>query len=342
MRQPLSISDMQEKKIGLGEDSDPISVCFESFVALGVLDGMGGAGGAECISDFGDSHTKAYVGSRIIRDAIEKQIKQLNELPNPKDLVDLLNCTILTRYQEEKEKYPPKSKGGLRSSLIKEYPTTLAMAFVSLSGDHYNIDSFWAGDSRNFIWDMNGLFQISLDDIRGKLDPLQNLHEDAPMTNCLQADAPFRINHKRIDSKPIVDKFIVLSATDGCFGYYPSPMDFEKILSDSLKYSNSLNEWKERLNEAFAYVTADDFSFSLAAFGFKDFKDIKKLLSRSKKGSFASYIYHRNEYESKVRKKQTLERELKDLAFELEDEIKSLWSTYKETYLKYMTTDEEG
>ena len=118
-------------------------------------------------------------------------------------------------------------------------------------------------------------------------------------------------------------------------------MDFEKILSDSLRYSDSLAEWKEKLIEAFAYVTADDFSFSIVALGFKDFKELKKLLSRSKKGNFASYIHNRNDYESKVRKKQNLEKEINELGIRLEYEINSLWSTYKETYLKYMTTDEE-
>ena len=72
---------MKPKKIGLGEDSEPIFLNRDFFVAVGVLDGMGGAGGAECISDFGDSHTKAYVASRIIKEAIEKAICQINTLP---------------------------------------------------------------------------------------------------------------------------------------------------------------------------------------------------------------------------------------------------------------------
>lgn len=341
MNQVLSISDMKEKKIGLGEDSDPIFLNQDSFVVVGVLDGMGGAGGAECDSDFGASHTKAYVASRIIKDAIEKGLRQLTNLPDSSDLKNFLEELISNRYEEERLNHPPKSKGGLRSSLIKEYPTTLAMVCISMDKDKYIVDSLWAGDSRNYIWNINGLFQISVDDLKGGLDPLQNLYEDAPMSNCLQADAPIIINLKRIEL-PTRDKFIILSATDGCFGYYPSPMDFEKILFDCLKNADTLDEWKEKLNHAFEYVTADDFSFSIAAFGFNQFKELKKFLSHSPKGSLARYFQKRSDFECKVRKRNKLNEVIAEIETQLESEIKELWPTYKQTYLKYMHTNEEG
>lgn len=340
MRHILSISDMKPKKIGLGEDSEPIFLDCDSFVAVGVLDGMGGAGGAECVSDFGDSHTKAYVASRIIKEAIEKALCQLTTLPNIRDFITFLENVITNRYEEERLKYPPKSKGGLRSTLIKEYPTTLAMVVVSIDDDKYVIDSIWAGDSRNYIWNMNGLFQISVDDLKGGLDPLQNLYEDAPMSNCLQADAPIKLNHKRIELSQR-DKFIIFSATDGCFGYYPSPMDFEKILFDCLRNANTLDEWKEKLSHAFEFVTADDFSYSFAAIGFNQFKDLKKFLSRSQKGTLARYFQKRYDFECKVRKRNKLDAEIAEIEAHLESEIKELWPNYKQSYLKFMISDEE-
>lgn len=340
MRQVLSISDMKEKKIGLGEDSEPIFLKKDSFVAIGVLDGMGGAGGAECNSDYGESHTKAYVASRIIRDTIEKVLLQLSTLPNSSDLIQLLEKTITHRYEEERLKYPPKSKGGLRSTLIKEYPTTLAMVLVSINDDRYLIDSIWAGDSRNYIWNMNGIFQISLDDLKGNLDPLQNLREDAPMSNCLQADAPIRLNHKRI-SIPLGERFLIMSATDGCFGYCPSPMDFEKLLLESLRNSDSNDDWKGRLSRAFESVTADDFSYSMAAFNFARFKDLNKFARKLLKGNLQKYFLKRNEYENAVRKKQQLETKISEYEDELLSQINEIWPTYKQSYLKFMSTDEE-
>lgn len=331
---------MKPKKIGLGEDSEPIFLNRDIFVAVGVLDGMGGAGGAECVSDFGDSHTKAYVASRIIKAALERALCQLSTLPEVPDFITFLEKVIANRYEEERLKYPPKSKGGLRSTLIKEYPTTLAMIIVSINDDKYIIDSIWAGDSRNYIWNMNGLFQISKDDLKGNLDPLQNLREDAPMSNCLRADAPIRLNHKRI-SVPIEEKFMVISATDGCFGYYPSPMDFEKILLESLRNAESIEEWKIRLSNAFEFVTADDFSYSIATFNFIRFKDLSKLAKKSLKGSLQKYFLKRKEYENAVRKKQQLEKLISDYEGELFSQINQIWPFYKQSYLKFISTDEK-
>lgn len=325
---------MQEKKQGLGEDSDPILLTLDGVTVVGVLDGMGGAGGAECDSDFG-VHTKAYVASRIIQKSIVDFIRQNPETILQDEFENQLKIIIEERFLEETRKYPPKSKGGLRSSLIKEYPATLALICISESKTGYVIDSFWAGDSRNYLWNSNGLFQISKDDLKGELDPLQNIREDAPMSNCLSADARFVINHKRIDEFPLEDKFIVLSATDGCFGYYPSPMDFEKVLSDALKGAESKEDWERRLSQAFAYVTGDDFSFSVAAFGYKDFKELKKIVGQSKKTYLFNYFHKRSSYEKIICKKKKLEAQIEQTKKQLEEDIDKIWPQYKEVYLKY-------
>ena len=325
---------MQEKKQGLGEDSDPILLTLNGLTVVGVLDGMGGAGGAECESDFG-VHTKAYVASRIVQKSIIDFIRQNPDTVLQDGFEKQLEKVIKDRFDEEIMKYPPKSKAGLRSSLIKEYPTTLALLCISESKTGYIIDSFWAGDSRNYLWNSNGLFQISKDDLKGELDPLQNIREDAPMSNCINADSGFSINHKRIEGFSIGDRFIVLSATDGCFGYYPSPMDFEKILSDALKGAESKEVWEKRLSQAFAYVTGDDFSFSIAAFGYRDFKELKKIVGQSKKGYLSSYFHKRSAYEADIRKKIKLEEQIEQTNKQLEEDIDRIWCQYKEVYLKY-------
>lgn len=339
MDKVLLIANMQEKKEGRGEDSDPIFFSNNDSIFLGVFDGMGGAGGAECESDFShdDIHmTKAYVGSRIVKDAIEKAIHENPELLFEPNLENIITNIIKVRYAEEKEKFPPKSKTGLRSALIKEYPTTLAISCITRDFDKISINSFWAGDSRNYIWNQNGLFQISLDDLMGNLDPMENLHEDAPMSNCIQADAPFKINHKNIliNAK---DKFVVISATDGCFGYYPSPMDFEKALIDSLNAAYTLEEFEKNLTTAFAYVTADDFSFSIAAVGFKNFNELKLYLGSPTK-LVKEYFSKRRYFEQEVRKTEEKIAKLKE---GVDSCLTSLWPEYKRNYLKYMESDEE-
>ena len=335
---------MQEKKEGRGEDSDPILLPNEkhyfpddNIIVLGVFDGMGGAGGTEWDSDFtedGKFKTKAYIGSRIVRNAIEKAIIDDPSIVLKEDFVDILKQIIIERYEKEKEKYAPKVKSGLRSALIKEYPTTLAITTITKDDKQYLIDSYWAGDSRNYIWSTECLFQISLDDLKGNPDPLQNLHEDAPMSNCIQADAPFKINHTRIPLN-INSKFIVISATDGCFGYYPSPMDFEKSLIDSLNYSNSFEEWEDNLTKAFAYVTGDDFSFSIAVIGFKSFKDLKSNFYSTNK-LIKNYYAKRAHFEQEVRKADDKIAKLRE---GIESSLNTLWPEYKNKYLKYMNED---
>lgn len=346
MERTYFLNKMIPKKEGRGEDSDPILLPNENFIfptdniiVLGVFDGMGGAGGAEWDSDFtedGQFKTKAYIGSRIVRNAIEKAIMDDPSIVLLKEFSDKLKKVIIERYASEKEKYPPKSKGGLRSALIKEYPTTLAITIIIQEENEYYIDSYWAGDSRNFIWNTDGLFQISIDDLKGNPDPLQNLHEDAPMSNCVQADAPFKINHKRIplSSK---SKFVAISATDGCFGYYPSPMDFEKSLIDTLHNSNSIEEWEGNLIKAFSFVTGDDFSFSIAAVGFKSFNELKSYLGSPNK-LIKSYYAKRTHFEQEVRK---ADEKIAKLKKSVDASLNWLWPQYKETYLKYMTEDEE-
>lgn len=334
------IANMQEKKEGRGEDSEPLLFYNNDSIFLGVFDGMGGAGGAECVSDFshdGIHMTKAYVGSRIVKDAIEKAIRENPSLLYKPDSHITLTSIIKNRFAEEKEKFPPKSNGGLRSTLTKEYPTTLAISCITPTTDHYSIDSFWAGDSRNYIWNQNGLFQISVDDLKGNLDPMQNLHEDAPMSNCIQADGTFKINHKNILVSD-KDKFVVISATDGCFGYYPSPMDFEKALLDSLNNASSIEEFEKNLTTAFAFVTADDFSFSIAAVGFKNFNEIKSCLGYPTK-LVKEYFSKRRYFEQEVRKTEEKIAKLRD---GVDSHLISLWPKYKRNYLKYMNSDEEG
>lgn len=340
MEKVLLFANMQEKKEGRGEDSDPILYSNNDSIFLGVFDGMGGAGSTECASDFshnGIDMTMAYIGSRIIRDAIEKSIHQNPKVLLEPNLINILVEIIKERYSIEKEKYPHQSRSSsLRSSLIKEYPTTLAIANIRICNSNYIIDSYWAGDSRNYLWTAEGLFQITLDDLKGNYDPLENLHEDAPLSNCIQANAPFNLNHKKIILNG-TQKFVVISATDGCFGYFPSPMDLEKALSDSLSSSQTIEEWNNNLSMAFSEVTADDFSFSIATVGFRNFTEVKSLLGKPNK-LVKDYFYKRRYFEQELKKS---EEKITRLRLNIERTLEDLWPKYKTSYLKFMTKDEE-
>lgn len=331
------LGDMREKRIGRGEDSDPILFSNEVIAVIGVLDGMGGAGSTECKSDYDkDGHrmTKAYVASRIIRMAILEAISQNPEMIIQSDFEDKLKTTISQRYALEKEKYPLTTKISLRSSLIKDYPTTLAMVTVSKVESHFTINSYWAGDSRNYLWTQDGLYQISKDDLKGDIDPLENIREDAPVSNCLHADGAFIIHHKPISEIPLTKKFIVISATDGCFGYYPSPMDFERILQSTLQRACTIEEWKKKLISEIESVSGDDFSFGIALIGFNDFNEVKKQFCNTNENL---YFKSRDNLD-KVKIK--FEQQKRRLEKKVEQNLNQAWADYKINYLKYIDNNE--
>lgn len=123
------------------------------------------------------------------------------------------------------------------------------------------INSLWAGDSRNYILLSSGLRQISTDDLRQLKDPLENLRSDDALSNCICQDKPFTIH--KVNCGFINEPVIILSATDGCFGYLTSPMHFEYILLDALMKSQSCESWCENIRKILSPISGDDFTLAL-------------------------------------------------------------------------------
>ena len=124
-----------------------------------------------------------------------------------------------------------------------------------------------------------GLFQISIDDLEAKGDPYENLSSDSPLSNQICADRDFFINKLPVSIKE--ERFVVFSATDGCFGYYPTPLHFEDALLRNLSTATSEQDWMQLLKEEFHNVAADDTSMSCLIYGFEDFNAFSALIARS-------------------------------------------------------------
>ena len=319
---------MMEKREGHGEDSNPLSIVKDNFYAVGVFDGMGGSGAAICKSEFGNDHTKAYVASRIIQEAISCYIENTK---NIKDInSDGIKSTVIGRLEQEKSHYPAKASG-LRSKLVRDYPTTLAIttAFKD-EEDSYTINSYWAGDSRNYLWTTEGFYQISKDDLDAELDPLENLRNDGALSNCICADRDFVINNKQII---VANKFVILSATDGCFNYFATPMHFQEVLLTGLKLSDNLYEWENFCRDELSSVTGDDVSLSLIAVGFEDFNELKDTFNQL---TIIGVDKIRNAQDEIKRLLSDVEKAKKSL----EDLIQSEWDEYKKSYMKYLFAKE--
>lgn len=324
----ISLCFMTEKKVGHGEDAPPILIIKDNYLVVGVFDGMGGAGAVTCNSSFGDEHTQAYVSSRIVSDAMQFffQNHLLKDDFTEEDMIAVLKSKLL----EEKEKYPPVVKSSLRSKLVRQYPTTLAITTLHEYDTYLEVDSYWAGDSHCYLWTNSGFYQISKDDLEEINDPMENLHNDSPISNCVCTDRDFVIHHLpiQLNKEPVV----ILCATDGCFGYYHTPMHFEHMLKSCLGQSRDAEEWKEKIQNELLKVTADDCSLSLIAYGFSSFDNLKHTIKVNCDNEFTKLV--KLEQDVDCAKHMFIEAKER-----YEKGVADGWRNYKQSYMKYINEE---
>lgn len=198
-----------------------------------VCDGLGGTGQTK--HKIGDQYyTSAYIGSRCVSDAIKKYCdEQQRELwtddiaTMTKKLKKYLASQLETCIQGYKLE---KSLGG---NMIELLPTTLAMAIFRKNGGFLDVRVIWAGDSRVYLLTpVDGLSQLSEDDVDGEFDAMKALGQ-SNMNNNVTGEGMDRFHLNYAEYKiPIQEGFILFAASDGCFDYIESPMQFEyKLLA---------------------------------------------------------------------------------------------------------------
>ncbi len=316
-----------EKIENHGEDAPPTLLLNPPHKGvLAVYDGLGGAGSKTYLLEEWNNEllSGAYLASRYAKQCLEDYFKKavLQDL----GLINQLSQHIKHNFQafaQSLESAPSR----LKSKLIKTLPTTLAgMAFYPAeTSNALIVNSFWAGDSRNYVLtDAQGLQQISIDDLNRQPDAMENLWQDATLSNCIDASGKFTINQQIFEiSLPC----ILLSATDGCFGYLPTPMHFEYILLHTLMNSFfDIEDWHEKLSEQLGQAAADDVSLSMCAIGFDNLNALKVHF-------FPRYqfIYHRYiaPYEAIMISQGIYKDEEQK-----REQLLQLWGNYKTDYYK--------
>lgn len=254
-----------EKKEGRGEDSWCYSLNEHAGI-IGVFDGCGGAG-ATVYKNI-SNHTGAYLASRAVADATMRWFDKLcsGESLAIKDLENhyLSHLALCSRVADQ-----PSSK--LKSTMMREFPTTVAMWLVLENAEKINVASVAAGDSRTYLLDHRGLMQISKDDLRNE-DAMSDIYNNASMTNVVSISHPFTLSST---ARTIDTPGILLAATDGCFGYYKSPMEFEYILLDCLMQANCVDEWDAAVQAEISKVAGDDQTLAVLVLGYGSFEAIK-------------------------------------------------------------------
>ncbi|PSK95229.1 protein phosphatase 2C domain-containing protein [Taibaiella chishuiensis] len=313
------------KKEGAGEDAPPINLIADNGIQflVAVFDGLGGSG-STVYEENGIAHTGAYVASRGVRDVVNEYFGKTGMQDIRVD--DTMIAELKQKIKEQLEarlksqKFEPTK---LRSSLIRTFPTTLALGLVTQAADQATIDVLWAGDSRVYALNpVQGLIQLTKDDLALGNDPYGNIERDSPMSNVVYLGDDYTINSLHVS---MAYPFFLLAATDGCFGYFPTPMHFEHLLLDSLSRASSAEDWKEHITSALQAVSGDDFTLSLRLAGMEhsSFTAIKELFRERTETMYRDYMQTIQEIESALLK-------LEDLKAHQKKTYKELWHKYRE------------
>lgn len=300
----------QEKIRYNGEDSYYTSINDNASI-VSVFDGCGGSG-AKKYNKF-QNKTGAYMSSRAVAGATKDWFAESFGTPEYEKAPALSLKKKIKEYLSICKEVGDEASA-LKGGLTKDFPTTASIIIAS-SEDNKNVDVLClsVGDSRCYLLSPEGgLMQLSEDDL-GNVDAMENLTTDAALTNVITTSKDFDIHQKKITVK---SPCVLFTATDGCFGYLSTPMEFEYLLIDTLLESQNVLEWESKLKEILISISGDDFSFTGLSIGFGTFQNLQ--------GSFrsrASYLL--SSYISK----------LKDASLE---EKKKLWEMYKGSYEFYI------
>lgn len=321
------------KIAGQGEDSDPILRVGRDVGIVAVFDGMGGAGGTVYQTPEGP-RTGAYLASRIARDVAEAHLVEalrpdsgLDADATAADLHAVVQGALQARLADL---HAPRS--GLRSKLLRALPTTMALVALHKAdpaASAWKADVFWAGDSRAYVFEPgSGAHQLTTDDLREPGDAMANLREDSVVSNAMSADTEFVVRRRTVAfSAP----FLVIAATDGCFGYVPSPMHFEQLILSTLCDADTAEEWSERLQRQVSAVTGDDAAMAALGVG-ADHEGLQRLFADRAALLSAEVVGPLDELAAAVeRAEQALEAARDEHRVRAQD----LWGAYKPAYQRY-------
>lgn len=230
------------------EDAYAYNLTDANMGYISVFDGCGGLGSRKYAS--AKNHTGAYLAARAACTAVDAWYEGAKAPANAAGI----RKTLTAKLESLREK-TSDGRRELVGSMVKTFPTTMAMASVWKSEAGISGKFLWAGDSRGFILDANGLKQYTTDDLEDDADAFSNIESDAPLSNVIHAGGDFRINEKAFSVKA---PSVILVASDGVFNYLPSPMHFEQLLLDTMLASDSVSAWEKAMEAKFNEISGDD------------------------------------------------------------------------------------
>ncbi len=319
---------------GQGEDSDPVVRHGRELGLVAVFDGMGGAGGTTYETPDGP-RTGAYLASRVAREVVEQRMVALLDpewnLDGAAAAQDLQRSVRSALQERLAELNAPAS--GLRSRLLRALPTTMALAGLQRqepSGDRWTCHVLWAGDSRVYVFEPeSGARQLTVDDIRDHGDAMANLREDSVVSNAMSADTAFTVHHRQVE---LAAPFLMIAATDGCFGYLPSPMHFEHLVLAALRDAPDTDTWSTSVRAAVSAVAGDDAAMATLGVG-ADLDGFRTLFARRTTELEQRWITPLDDLDTELREQ---ERKLAEVRAARRERQAQLWAAYKPDYEEYL------
>lgn len=300
-----------------GEDSFVRALGADSAL-VGVFDGCGGLG-SRTYNDY-DSRTGAYMASRTASGAVYDWYQALKEEPFPtrEDLLRTLRERLDTGFGIVSSH--GSSALRVRGSMVRDFPTTAAIALAEDRGrEGVYVHVIWAGDSRVYLLDTEGLAQLTEDDLEGE-DALSNLSHDSALTNVLSSDGAYTLHYKCVlVNRPTV----IFAATDGVFGYIHSPMEFEYMMLRVLSEAETPGLFEERMKMLLAEVAGDDFALAMMSFFFGSYDVLRRAFDNRIRHLEAHYV-------RPLRDERTAER------------MHALWQEYRGAYERCLTPAQEA
>jgi serine/threonine protein phosphatase PrpC len=315
------------KKDNQGEDAPPLNLKMTSKNrVISVFDGLGGSG-STIYEENGKKRTGAYISSRVVRRVVLGYFDNLKNQNTTFEVntkfIENLKTQIINAL-DEKLKLQKYEVSKLKSSLIRTFPTTMALINCEIEDCKLKLDVIWAGDSRAYVLTADkGLIQLSKDDLKLDNDPFENLRNDSPLSNMICLENDFKLNHQTYFFD---NPSLVIVATDGCFGYYSTPMHFEYYLLKSLMDSNNELEYKDKLEQEFSKVSGDDFSLSLTSVIEKNFNEIKESCRNRFEELYNLYLKELLDIEDRIKE---CEDEKNRLITHRNERNLQLWTDYK-------------
>ena len=332
-----------EKIEGAGEDAQPLLIVGQSGSAwVGAFDGLGGAGKRRYpVKD--TEWTGARIASYTARWAVRSWILRRGQYLTPAEtscILDELDTEVKQSLKMMNDRLPV-SGPVITGSAIRAFPTTMAVGLIEAPEEHKaRIRAIWAGDSRVYLLSPHqGLVALTTDHVRDN-NPDSNRTSDSPMTNLLSASVPFYMEETMWQGQFPV---ITFAASDGCFEYFGSPMQFEAAILSTLEDADTPAGWSQAMTSLLAAVAGDDCTMSLVAVGWPTFEALKASFIRryayvralaAELGEFADKIHQEqdqiNALQAQIDGHRTEIEHIKTVRRERED---AQWADYRRDYV---------